>query len=191
MEFEIDWRLPEAEFRQQIDNLIRDAYENKMVLPLPCHISMSKSGLELLALILSQINCSNCDAVCCRSLDYIESDIPLLKTEYRALVERIGEDKLNQMGIKLVGNTRYLPRPCPLLNGHSCSVHDIRPNPCINYPFEKPATDSEGLKTITLDSFCPEARRITRDVYMMYWKLFNKMQEIVSQGAVVKDQKEK
>jgi Fe-S-cluster containining protein len=184
MQFAINWDLPEAEFRRQIETLIRNARKSKIVIPLPCHIG--DFGLELMALVLSQVNCDGCDAPCCHSPEYAEFGIPLLGTEYQALVERIGMDEVTKIGIKLVDNTGYIPTPCPFLRKKLCSIYDIRPIACVNYPVDRSAVDSEGSKIVSLDSLCPEARRIAKRIYMTYWTLINKRQEVLSQVSDLK-----
>jgi Fe-S-cluster containining protein len=181
MQFVIDWELPEVEFRHQIENLIRNARNSEIVMPLPCHIN--GPALELMALVLSQVNCNGCDAPCCRSPKFAEFGIPLLGTEYQALVERIGADKLTKMDIKLAGNTGYIPTPCPFLHKNLCSIYDIRPFACVNYPLDQSAVDNEGLTIVSINPDCPEARRITKRIYMTYWKLYHKMQEVMPQKS--------
>lgn len=179
MQFEIDFGLPEVEFRRQIETLIRNARKSEIVLPLPCHIT--GHGIELMALVLSQVNCDGCDAPCCRSPKFAEFGIPLLGTEYQALVERVGKDKLTKMGVKLVGKSWYIPTPCPFLRKKLCSIYNIRPIACVNYPVDRSALDEEGFKMVGLDSLCPEARRIAKRVYMTYWKLQQKESEVLAQ----------
>ena len=181
MQFEINYGLPEAEFRHQIETLIRNARKSKIVIPLPCHIT--DRGLELMALVLSQVNCDGCDAPCCRSPKFAEFGIPLLGTEYQALVERIGVDKLTKMGIKLAGNTGYIPTPCPFLHKNLCSIYDIRPFTCVQYPIQPSALDEEDSALVGLDPYCPEARRIAKRVYMTYWKLLQKAPEVMAQAS--------
>jgi Fe-S-cluster containining protein len=185
MQFALNYELPEVEFRHQIEALIRNARKSKMVIPIPCHIS--GFGLELMALVLSQINCDGCDAPCCRSPEFAEFGIPLLGTEYQALVERIGMDKLTQIDIKLVGEARYLPTPCPFLRKNLCLIYDIRPVVCIQYPFQPSAVDEEGSALVGLDPYCPEARRIAKRIYMTYWKLLQKAPEVVAQASDLKE----
>ena len=179
MQFEIDLALPEAEFRKQIEKLINTARKTETVFPLPCHIECS--GIETMALVLSQINCSNCDARCCRTARFAEFGIPLLDTEYRVLEERIGTEKLAKISMKLIGNNRYMPTPCPFLNKNQCSIYDIRPFACINYPIDQSGVDNSGEKMVSLDPLCPEARRITKRAYLTYWKILHKMEEVSSQ----------
>ena len=179
MQFEIDWGLQEAEFRGQIEKLINTARKTEIVFPLPCHIEAS--GIEIMALVLSQINCSDCDARCCRTSKFAEFGIPLLDTEYQVLVERIGEEKLSKMGMRLIGNNRYMPTPCPFLHKNLCSIYDIRPFACINYPLDQPGVDNGGETMVSLDPSCPEAKRIIKRAYLTFWKLLHKMEEVSSQ----------
>ena len=184
MQFEMNLKLPEAEFRKQIDNLINNARKAETVLPLPCHID--GAPMEIAALILSQIDCSDCDARCCRSPKYAEFGIPFLSTEYLALVDRIGVEKLAKIDIKLIGNSRYMPTPCPFLHKKTCSIYDIRPVVCVLYPFDPSAVDGQGDIMVSLDPLCPEARRIAKRAYSMLWKLYNKMQEAYAQRDELK-----
>jgi Fe-S-cluster containining protein len=181
MKFAIDWELLEAEFRNQIEALIRSARKSEIVIPLPCHIT--GDGLELAALVLSQVNCDGCDAPCCRSPKFAEFGIPLLGTEYQALVERMGKEKLIKMGVKLSGKTGYMPTPCPFLRKNACSIYDIRPFSCVFYPIDRSAVDEEGFGIVALDSQCPEARRIAKRVYMTYRKLRQKGPEVIAQAS--------
>jgi Fe-S-cluster containining protein len=183
MQFSINWDLPEVEFRHLVEGLILDARKNSTVIPLPCRIN--NNGLELQTLLLSQVNCDGCDARCCRSPDFAEFGVPFMDTEYQALVKRIGADKLNNMAIKSVGRTRYIPTPCPFLHKKQCSIYDIRPFICVIYPLDYSAIDDEGSKMMSLDSFCPEARRIAKRIYMTHWKLLKKEPEVMSQMSAV------
>lgn len=181
--FEIDFGLPEAEFRRQIEKLINNARKNDTAFPLPCHIE--SPGIEIMALILCQINCSGCDSRCCKTPQFAEFGIPLLDTEYQVLVDRIGKEKLEEIDIKFIGNNRYLPTPCPFLHKNQCLIYDIRPVVCINYPFEYSGVDSTGKNLVSIDPFCPEARRITKRVYSTFRKLLHKMGEVSSQMSEI------
>jgi len=184
-QFEFDIELEEPEFRKQIENIINNARKNESTLPLP--ITIGDNAIEVTALVLGQINCEKCDARCCRSSVFAEFGIPFLDSEYRTLVERIGEEKLAKIGVKLIGNSRYIPTPCPFLKKNACSIYDIRPIVCVNFPLDSPAKDDHGRKMISLDPLCPEARRIAKRTYLTLWKLYHKAQEAYSQ----KDELEK
>jgi Fe-S-cluster containining protein len=179
MQIEINMDVPEAEFRKQVDNIINNARKNETVLPFPCHVG--DKGIEIMALILSQIDCTGCDALCCKTLKIAEFGIPFLKTELEVLAKRIGDEKLAKMGIKTIEKNKYMPIPCPLLHKNTCSIYDIRPFVCIEYPISQTGEDNFGEKVVSLASSCPEARRITKRAYLTLWKLRNKMQEVVSQ----------
>jgi len=179
MQFEVDTGLEEPEFRKQIENMINDARKNESVLPLP--ITIGDNVMEITALVLGQINCEKCDARCCRSSAIAKFGIPFLDSEYRTLVELIGEEKLAKIGVKLIGDSRYFPTPCPFLKKNTCSIYDIRPVVCVNFPFDSPAEDDNGRKLISLDPLCPEARRIAKRTYLTLWKLYHKAQEAYSQ----------
>ena len=143
-------------------------------MPLPCHIPGTL--IEIEALILSQIECKNCDALCCRSPKYAEFGIPFLSSEYQALVDRVGEERLSKLDIKTIGTSRYMPSPCPFLAKGRCSIYDIRPMACIKYPLGPSGLNED--KTVGLDPLCPEARRVTKRVYLNFHALLNKMQQV-------------
>jgi Fe-S-cluster containining protein len=179
MKFEITLGLQEAEFRRQIEIAINNARKTETVFPLPLHTETS--GIEIMALVLSQINCNNCDARCCKTSQFAEFGIPLLDTEYQTLVERVGKEKLEKINMKLIGGNRYMPTPCPFLHKNQCSIYDIRPFVCIVYPLDQSGVDISGEKMVGLDPFCPEARRIIKRAYLTFWKIFHKMEEVSSQ----------
>ncbi|MFC1988499.1 YkgJ family cysteine cluster protein [Chloroflexota bacterium] len=179
MKFKFDMELGETEFRKQVENIINDARKNESALPLPIHVK--DNFMEIAALVLGQINCEKCDARCCRSSTFAEFGIPFLSKEYENLVERVSEEKLVKIGVKLVGNSRYIPTPCPFLKKNTCLIYDIRPVVCVNYPLDSAAEDNQGEKVMSLNPLCPEARRIARRTYLTFWKLFHKSKEAYSQ----------
>lgn len=179
MQVEINLNVPEAEFRKQVDDIINNARKNETTLPFPCHLG--EKGIEIMALILSQIDCTGCDARCCKTMKIAEFGIPFLKTELEVLAKRVGEEKLAKMGVKSTEKNAYLPIPCPLLVKNTCSIYDIRPFICIEFPIIQTGEDNFGEKVIGLAGSCPEARRITKRIYLNLWKLQNKMREVISQ----------
>jgi Fe-S-cluster containining protein len=174
MQFSLNFDLPEKEFREQIEEALQTARSTETVLPLPCHIPGTQ--LEIEALILSQIDCKNCEALCCRSLKYAEFGIPFLSAEYQALVDRVGIERLSKIDIKTVGACKYMPTPCPFLEKGRCSIYDIRPMACIKYPLGPSGLNED--KTVGLDPLCPEARRITKRVYSAFQPLYNKTRQM-------------
>lgn len=185
MQFEINMRMPEGEFRKQIDTLVRTSRTTESVLPLPLHIG--EYGIESMALVLGQINCEGCEALCCRTYKYAEFGIPFLDSEYKALAERIGQERLAKMDVKSIGSTKYFPTPCPFLHKKRCTIYDIRPIVCVQYPFDISGVDMSGEgKFMSLDPLCPEARRIAKRTYLALWKLINKMEEVSSQMSELK-----
>lgn len=174
----INMDLSEKDFRLQIAEFIKNSRKNEMVLPLP---SAECSPLEYLALLLSQIKCTNCEALCCKSTVYAKFGIPFLPTEYHILETRIGKEKLEKLNIKTIGKSKYFPVPCPFLHKNQCTIYDIRPHVCIQYPYAPNVSDNKGRSSIAVDSFCPEARRIVKQTWMTLWKLNNKLKEIVPQ----------
>lgn len=171
MKFKIDFNLPPKEFREYIEHLIDNSKKSKSTLVLPCHVS--NVGFELMALILGQINCENCDGRCCQSVEFAKFGIPFLDSEYKTLEEYVGTEKLSKYKTRIIGRTRYFPTPCPFLHKKTCTIYEIRPVVCVDFPFEKTGVDAQGNPMVALDSFCPEARRIARRTYLSFRKLID------------------
>jgi Fe-S-cluster containining protein len=185
LEFKIDFTLPEADFRKQIDEVIHASTKAEVLLPLPCHVD--EESMEFAALILTQLDCTSCDARCCRTTKLAKFGIPFWETEYELLAKRIGAQKLAAIPVRSIGKNKYMPTPCPFLRKNSCSVHDIRPWVCIYYPIDPSGADVDGHKLLTVDPQCPEARRIAKRTYLMLWRLFNKMKEASPQAEHLLD----
>jgi Fe-S-cluster containining protein len=183
-QFEINYELPEAEFHRHIDNFIQNTRKTESALILPVHIQ--ENSMEVFALILGQLNCTNCDARCCRTTTYAEFGIPFLKTEYQTLVERIGDERLATIEVKTISNSKYFPVPCPFLRKKQCTIYDIRPIACVQYPINPPGEDSSGEQLFSLDPMCPEARRIVKSTYLALYKLVKKFEEIYPQRDEIK-----
>jgi Fe-S-cluster containining protein len=180
----INMDLSEKDFRLQIEELIKNSRKNELAIPLP---SAECNQTEYIALFLSQIKCTNCEALCCRSTVYAKFGIPFIPTEYQILENRIGKEKLEKLNIKTIGKSKYFPVPCPFLRKKQCTIYDIRPQVCIQYPYSPNVFDNEGQTSIAVDSFCPEARRIAKQTWMTLWKLINKLKELAPQLNDIKE----
>lgn len=167
MEFVIDWTLDQVQFRSQIRKMIKMASENGKVLTLPLFPEPGRWALELLALILSQVNCEGCDAPCCKSNPNGEN-INLMPMDYMRIRDLYGDE-----GFLYIDGQRYLKMPCRFLKGNRCQIYPHRPFVCQVYPFNPGG--SEGATTrrfaMSLESRCPEAQRITKAIYMTQWRL--------------------
>jgi Fe-S-cluster containining protein len=182
--FEINFNLAEKDFRLQIEEMIKNARMNETVLSLP---SSKADPLEYTALFLSQINCTNCESLCCKSKSYAKYGIPFANSEYQSLENRVGKERLEKLGIKTIGKTKFAKVPCPFLHKKQCTIYDIRPHVCMQYPIDVNSVDSNGIRMFSVDPFCPEARRIVKQVWMIYWKLFNKLKEMSTQINDIKE----
>ena len=167
IEFVIDWTLDQVQFRAQIRKMIKMASENGKVLTLPLFPEPGRWALDLLTLILSQVNCEGCDTPCCKSNPNGENT-DLIPADYRRIKELYGDE-----GILYKDGQHYLKMPCRFLKGNRCQIYPDRPFVCQVYPFNPGG--SEGMTNrrfaMSLESRCPEARRITKAIYMTQWRL--------------------
>jgi len=165
MKYLIDWQLNREAFRHQVRDMIHKAQKNGKVIALPMETSSGMTFLNLMTLILAQVNCDGCDALCCKNYPQNEP-IGLLPPEHKCLAEKYGN---HHFIIK--GEEAFLPLPCPFLKNNRCTIYRERPLVCVLYPFQPGATDGDGRRLLALGSSCPEARRITKQVYMMSWRI--------------------
>jgi len=165
LRFEIEWTLDQVQFRAQIRKMIKAARASGKVLTLPLFPETSDGALELITIITSQIRCEGCDALCCKSNPY-GSNLSLLPSEYQRLKEKYGEEHL------LAHDGEYwIKMPCGFLQGGQCTIYPDRPLVCILYPFNPGGEGEHGRMALSLESRCPEARRITRDIYSASWRI--------------------
>jgi Fe-S-cluster containining protein len=117
---------------------------------------------------------------------YINSEpIGLLPLEYNHL-----SDKYGNKNFIIKGAEAFLPLPCPFLKNGQCIIYRERPLVCVLYPFQPGGTDGDGRSLIALSSSCPEARRITKQVYMMNWRL-RKQFNLLGKGNFMKFMEER
>lgn len=163
MKWVIDWWLPKEEVQHRVDDMIQQAKESGKVLCLSVQARSGQVFHDLLALLLAQVHCGACDAPCCRQNPGDEPSY-LMPPEYRRLSKKYGSEHF------LVDKEgAFLPMPCPFLENNRCTIYEDRPLVCVLYPFQPGAFDDGGNKMIALAANCPEARRITRQVYMSSW----------------------
>jgi len=174
----VDWRLYRVAFESQVDKIIQEAKAKGKVIPLP--ISPS---LETLIMLLSQVNCSNCDAICCRE-GMPGNEAALAPGELKALAKEYGDKGFTGTppggGINLT---------CRFLQGKQCRIHDHRPLSCMVFPMQgsgEVASDFGAPKrnALAVASLCPEGRRIAKAVYMTTWELKQKYWSIPSDEAL-------
>lgn len=165
MTYLIDWELNQEAFRHQVRDLIHKAQKNGKVLALPMEVSKGMTFVNLLTLTVGQVNCEGCDARCCKQNPNGEP-LQMLPPEYTRLAERYGKEHFI-----VKGEWAYLPMPCPFLKSDRCTIYRERPLVCVIYPFQPGASDAAGNNILALASSCPEARRITKQVYMMSWRI--------------------
>lgn len=159
----IDWFLPLKDFRQYVDSMINEASKSGKVLALPIQVCHGQAVLDTLSLILAQVHCFACDAPCCKHNPHNEV-FQLLPPEYQQLSKKYGDNNFFHKD-----GTPCMVMPCPFLRNNQCTIYDDRPLMCVLYPLQPGAIDSSGNKMIALASGCPEARRITRQIYTSAW----------------------
>lgn len=163
MEWVTDWWLPREEVQRHVDDMIKRATKSGKVLCLPVQTYSGQVFHDLLTLLLAQVYCGSCDAPCCRRNP---DDKPsyLMPSEYHRLSKKYGSEHflVDEQGA-------YIPMPCPFLKSNKCIIYEDRPLVCVLYPFQPGAFDDGGNSMIALAANCPEARRITRQVYMSSW----------------------
>ncbi|MBA7659768.1 hypothetical protein ES703_67760 [subsurface metagenome] len=165
MRFEIDWTLDQIQFRAQIRKMIKQARASGKVLTLPLFPESGDGALELITIITSQVRCEGCDALCCKSNPH-GSDLSLLPSEHRRLKEKYGDAHL-----LATGGEYWIKMPCGFLQGDRCTIYPDRPLVCFLYPFNPGGEGEGGRLAIALESRCPEAQRVTKDIYMTSWRL--------------------
>lgn len=165
MAYLIDWNLSQAQFRNQVRDLIHQAEKRGKVLALPLEVQPGQVMLNLITLLLAQVNCEGCDAPCCRR-NPNDEPIELLPPEYKRLEEKYGPQHFIVKDEKA-----FLPMPCPFLKQDRCSIYPARPIVCVIYPYQPGAVDGEGKVIMAVAASCPEAKRIARNIYMTAWRL--------------------
>jgi Fe-S-cluster containining protein len=105
----------------------------------------------------AQIDCREC-AACCRN-----NVIPVSEDEIARLASRLGEPP-DVFRAKYVRNAAGPPHdaeqeidasPCPFLQGNLCSVYEVRPQACRDYPYVGGDVRSRSAGIIERAGTCP------------------------------------
>lgn len=171
MQSVIHWYYNEKDFDDEINGMIQKALDDEMVIPLPV-----KATIETAVLVLSMVDCSRCDQLCCRSSS-AGSEVDLTAREHKRLTDKYGNDGISETGITY---------PCRFLLGGKCIIYDERPFVCQLYPLQHGARgfqDGMTSEILGLDSACPEAGRIAKVVYKSYWHM-SRMREEALMDAI-------
>lgn len=157
--YAVDWSLDEAHFKDSMEKFITHCAETGLVMPLPL-----SQGPDTLSAIISQINCDKCNSKCCRSAECNDKTIECLPAETALLSSKYGGEHFTD---------NHLQMPCPFILGNNqCRIYKDRPLVCVLYPIQ-PNGGIDGVETISLSSFCPEAKRIAFSFYMAMWQVLN------------------
>ena len=167
----VDWDVSQEELKEQVRKIIATARRENKVLTLPIGLS-----LDAMLALLSQVRCDSCEAVCCK-ISPPEEVISLTPGEYRALSGKYG-----QKGMRQTVFGGELELPCRFLKNNRCAIYPERPLVCMTFPFQPGGAIggnvNEALDAIALASYCPEARRIAKAVYMTLWGVKQKIWSI-------------
>lgn len=176
-EYVIDWTLDRSSFQESISNLIKISVREHKVIPLPIKVQPGENFTSLVVSIVSQVKCDSCDARCCK-VNPDGSPISTTFQEYNILKRHLGEDRLINSGIRIKGQECIFPIPCPFLHKNKCVIYPFRLFNCILFPVTNPSMDGDGNPLLSLESICPEARRIARQIYMFCWRFYKKLDEL-------------
>jgi len=166
---EIAWDIDQKQFKDQVRQMIAMARKGNNVLTLP--ISPS---LESILLILSQVNCDGCDAICCR-VSPPDETVAMTPSEYKMLREKYGDEGMVSTWLGGV-----IKMPCRFLKNKRCSIYSERPLACVVFPIQHGGAcgasfDSQPFEALAVSSYCPEGRRIAKAVYMTMWQIKQKI----------------
>jgi Fe-S-cluster containining protein len=171
----INWELDEAAFRNQVRNMVTQCRKRGKVIGLPIILQPGDGFVDLLSMLLGAIDCSTCGGNCCKNSPHTKT-IGILPSEYAALSKKYGKDKF-----VITGDDVFLPMPCPFMRsteGKHCSIYSDRPFVCTFFPFQFGGVNGEGQTLLSVASDCPEARRLSVNVFMANWQLRTKFKDI-------------
>lgn len=155
--------------------MIATCREQGKVLTLPIPLHSGEPFAFQLSLVLSQVNCDKCDALCCKNDDN-HNGITLMSQD-REVLEKMNLGHL----IKGAGIRPHLAYPCPLLKKKQCTIYADRPIACLLYPFQSGGSiTDEHILTMAVSSSCPEGRRIARQVFIMAWHIRQRVNMVTS-----------
>lgn len=170
-QFEIRWDLDRMGFCAQVEAIIEQAMSNGTVLPLPLSLGKGMSAVDLIAAVLADIDCSGCNALCCRE-DGVRNYVSLMPTEATRLYSAFPE-MMMKAPHETKGGLYKLYQPCPFLEGNRCTIYELRPLVCRFYPFQFGALTADKWPMAAVSPNCPEARQIARTLYTVAWDLRN------------------
>ena len=146
--------------------MVKASKNGGKVLTLPLFPESGNWAVELLTVILAQVNCDGCEAPCCR-YNPQGDDLPLMSPEYQKLKAKYGDEYLRAQGEKY-----FIKMPCGFLENNRCTIYPDRPLVCVFYPLNPGGTELlSGKEAVSLESRCPEARRLTKAIYMTLWRI--------------------
>lgn len=174
--FTIDWDKPRDEFEHDIDVLLQLSVEHHKVIVLPLLEGSSGSmthRIGLLALIAGAIDCSGCDARCCRqNPDGQPTNLAGGKEISR--ITRLMPGGAHPINYRHIDGqiTAELPFPCCFLKDERCSIYHDRPFVCRLFPFQ-----SNEISQLALSSDCPPAPALARRVYIEAYDIRRDLKE--------------
>jgi Fe-S-cluster containining protein len=163
----INWLAPRQEFQQSILDMVETCRKNDSVISVPIEMHPGSEFLNDLSLILSMIECSACDALCCRT-NHGTQGIPLTDKEAAWL-----EKDFSIQSTCIAVGFKQMDVPCKLLNRNRCAIYQSRPQVCCVYPFQPGGRDAAGQELFALDSQCPSARTVAVKIYLRKYEILN------------------
>lgn len=167
MTVELRWDVGQKEFRESVKKMIAGARKDGKVIALPV-----EPHLDTMLLILSQVSCDGCDAVCCK-ISPPDGIVGIAPSEYEVLLKRCDGKGMHKTEIGAA-----IEMPCRFLEKGRCTVYEDRPLTCISFPVQPGATYSSGgkmIEALAVSSYCPAARKAAVQVYMMMWRIKQKV----------------
>jgi Fe-S-cluster containining protein len=173
LNYMLDWNDPEDIFHSSVKGLIKTAQDNNTIIPIPVKMykgeGVNLAYIEIVSLMLAQIDCSHCDALCCKKSCSVDNGpIGMLSYEAKNIKDKYGIAISKSSEIREL-DYYYINYPCEFLKDCKCTIYNDRPLNCITFPVQNAGEDGDGNKLFSLSSMCPEARKLAEKVYMTHW----------------------
>ena len=185
----VDWDQSMPAFERFVDEMIKDCDRNAKVITMPIQTYGGQTFLDMVGMIMAQVDCSQCNALCCRINP--ESELIDLMSEDVKAIKEAGHIVPSEV-IKTPTGYGCKP-PCPFLNKeiNHCIVYMHRPFICAIYPVElgcavQWTSGSKPTQALGLSARCPEARRIARASYIARWHLRKQYLKVMNNPQVRK-----
>jgi Fe-S-cluster containining protein len=169
----VDWGLPPDEFEAHVGQIIHRFMEAHKTISLPIELN-GHNGHDLLISLLAKLDCSGCDAQCCKNPDGF-GKLAIDPREYAHL-----QKKYPQICAKVHWvNENEIASPCPFLKDNRCQAYYDRPFMCWCYPFQigwvGSSVDHAEAEAAGVSSACPAGRKLAKGIYLARYQLRRSM----------------